>query len=1146
MTAPTSGESPDLAALVASCGLSPDFTYASAAEVYRAVIAASLATASARPETDYRGLRFHNAAARDLAVAHRIARELVPTPARQTQSAAAVGALQAVIVRRAQTEAGHAPDAPYFPDGRWWADEVAAGWASDVGLGLLDIPGDSGGVGLTEVQTEMARRGLVRESGTESREVWGGIGDENPTGDLPSAPPVAPTDTVSGEGREPTMTAADADIAASLAGQAYTIKVKAGLKKPVGEKWGQQPPLTPEQAHAHVLGGGNIGVIPGRSRLAMIDCEDALATEWAISMGFTPTVTPAKATVEGILKPGLDDPDSGKPNRKLGGSHVWLRVPDDAPEGLTDQKTLMLPNGGTIEVFASVRTQVMAPPSRLDIAYGRAYAFTGASVAEAPAWLWDRTAACPPGAEALHGAIAPESPRERLEQSARSIELSNQIDEIPWPEWIAGDHRLMLTGELDGCGCDIVHYQGASHGKSATLHDGCVNGNGAHIWSGTMLAELGLPGEHVSRLDLAVGLQGESRHVVAAGHGIRLGEERQELAVVNAAYYERAAVRWELQGNEERAALYRQAAEVMRRSAPTPEQRGETFCTKPVAGGERLLADAAAQAVRTAQAAAPAPAIGTVTPTEGANALAPETVAPPSTDAQVIELRPGVLPTGVVPPDFSKCTSTTAEDPDAPAELTPEEKAAAEAEAAAEALADKRDPYRHLPDPCSEELEEAVFGNPLLPQVGAIRKVARAAAMSPWSTLGISIGRGLLRVRASVLVPDLVGGMPAPLNYQIGIVGASGRGKGAAHGLVVYDAGVMVPLDESIDKRFMPPSGAALAGLFVARQKDDDDGKVEVVQIREAAWCDWSEVDTLTAQSGRGGNDLAPELRAAISGAELGTDPKKDGADPIKVDPLSYRILVSFSTQYGKPAEALMAERDGGTLQRTNWFSTTDPRSLTKRPRGPKQRAEIDIMRGLPSSHVEKNPNGDREILTVDDDIWDEVWEAQAEKIRFDRDVDELAGHQNLNRLRTAAWAALIQHKAHIGKFEWEWAGYVMEHSRRVRDRLEASVKGLKKAQAVENGGLDFDRKNAAELAKVAHTEALLTALAKWGRDVREGRNKFGKSGPTFTLRDIKASAKNAQSERYTRASELATELCMRGVWTNEGDRMRSVEADPE
>lgn len=384
------------------------------------------------------------------------------------------------------------------------------------------------------------------------------------------------------------MTAADADLAAGVAGQAYTIRVKPGSKKPVGEKWNLQPPLTPEQARAYVAEDGNIGIIPGRARLAVIDCEDALATEWAKALGFVPTVTPAKATVNGNLKAGLDDPDSGKPNRKLDGSHVWLRVPDDAPEGLTDRPTTVLPNGGTIEVFASVRTQVMAPPSRLDIAYGKAYMFTGADIAELPRWLWDRTAPCPPGAECLHGAIAPESPRERLEQSARSIELSAQIDEVPWSEWIAGDPRILLTGEIDGCGCEIAHYVGASHGKSVTLHDGCEQGNGAHIWSGTMLAELGLPGEHVSRLDLAVGLRGESRHAVAAAHNIVLGEERQELERVTPDVYERLANHFETNlGDADRAAIFREAATVMARSMPTPEQRGETFTSGQVLGAPK-------------------------------------------------------------------------------------------------------------------------------------------------------------------------------------------------------------------------------------------------------------------------------------------------------------------------------------------------------------------------------------------------------------------------------------------------------------------------------------------------------------------------------------------------------------------------------
>lgn len=912
---------------------------------------------------------------------------------------------------------------------------------------------------------------------------------------------------------------------------AHLTRLKPNMKQPSESGWTLAPAITPTEAEAYVAAGGNLGVNQALSRLVVLDAENEAATAALLAAGFELTVIPAKAQYQGILKPGLPDPDSGKENRKYGGSHVWLRVPDgiDAGSLPADRLGIELPGGGKIDALAG-RRYVVAPPSALELVYGGRYAPAAGGLLDldtplrevpvAPMWLFDATVPCPPGLDPLHGILVPAPTRERVEQNARSAELSGQIDEVPWDQWLAADHRLTDTDEVDGCGCAVWHWLGAEHDKSVTLHDGCSVGNGAHIWSGTMIGQLGLTGDHLSRLDLACALRGESRRAVASTVGISLGEEHEELGAVTASTYERTALHFELRGEAERAAVFRQAAAAMRASAPTPEQRGETFTSGQVLG---------------------APQIGTVhAPTVGANALkaAPSAAEEPD---NVVPLRPPA------PPNFDSCVSSTAGETAAEPELTPEEKAAAEAEAAAEALADKRDPYRHLADPCDEELEEKVFGDPLLPEVGLIRTVARAAAMSPWSTLGLSIGRGLLRVRSSVMFPPLVGGTPAPLNFQLGVVGASGRGKGAAHGLVTFDAQWERTLatEESIDKKFMPPSGAALAGLFVARQKDDE-GNLEVVPIREAAWCDWSEVDTLTAQSGRGGNDLASELRAAITGAELGTDPKKDGADPLKVDPLSYRILVSFSTQYGKPAAGLLAEKDGGTLQRTAWFSTTDPRSLTKRPRGVTPQVDISIMRDLPASHVQTHPDGDRSFLTVDDGIWDEVWEAQAAKIRHDRDVDELGGHENLNRLRVAAWAALVRHKAHIGEFEWKWAGHVMEHSRRVRDRLEASVKGLKKAQAVENGGLDFDRKNAAELAKVAHTEALLSALAKWGRDVREGRNKFGRSGPTFTLRDIRASAKNAQSERYTRAEELATELCMRQLWVNDGERMRSVEADPE
>lgn len=910
--------------------------------------------------------------------------------------------------------------------------------------------------------------------------------------------------------------------------EAVLMPLTVAGKRPVESAWQQTAATDWDAIEEHIRRGGNIGAHLGASRWVAWDGDNAAATAAMLDVGFDLFTVSA-----GSRNPAY---------HHAGGAHVLWRLPSWVPlvrlTGPT--KAVVLDGGASIDVLAG-NHQVAVPPSVVVIKEPVHYVGTYATASEAgycepdrDGWL--RVADSDDG-------VLPELPLWALSDELLAYAPEGTVVGEPpagwepmagtvtvWREAEArvrepGDGDDALTAAVDGldllsmleaagiagervgfdsCGpCETWLREGSDAEKSITVHDCGQHGARVQVWT-TAFADL--PQGGYSRLDAYAGLTGRERGAVMKELGL---VQEKRLTAVAADDLEEAAAELEAA-----AAAGVTTVAVPTTGTPMPDgsHRGEIVQVEVGADGllrrAQRLRGAAAE-VRAGQ--------HPVVPRDGAVLLgADSVVGAPTVGANALQPMPEPEPTA-------------------------EEQAAAEAEA----LADKRDPYRHLPDPCTEELEELVFGDPRLPQVGQIRTAARAAAMSPWSTLGLSIGRGLLRVRASVLVPDLVGGMPAPLNYQIGTVGASGRGKGAAHGLVIYDAGVLIHTEDSIDKKFMPPSGAALAGLFVARQKDDD-GNVEVVPIREAAWCDWSEVDTLTAQSGRGGNDLASELRAAITGAELGTDPKKDGADPLKVEPLSYRILVSFSTQYGKPAMALMAERDGGTLQRTNWFSTTDPRSLNKRPRGPKPRAEIDIMRGLPTSHVVKHPDGDRELLTVDDAIHDEVWEAQAEKIRFDRDVDELAGHQNLNRLRTAAWAALIQHRAHIGAFEWEWAGHVMEHSRRVRDRLEASVKGLKKEQAQENGSLDFDRKNAAELAKVAHTEALLTSLAKWGRDVREGRNKFGKSGPTFTLRDIQASAKNAKSERYTRAAELATELCMRQLWVCEGERMRSVEPDPE
>ncbi|OBA92974.1 hypothetical protein A5666_00075 [Mycolicibacterium fortuitum] len=375
------------------------------------------------------------------------------------------------------------------------------------------------------------------------------------------------------------MTPADAELAAALAAKSHAIRIKPGLKEPVGFAWNHQPALTPDSASAHVAAGGNIGVDPGRSRMVLLDAEDALGTAWVRSLGFEPTVITAKSGAGPVLA-------DGKENTKAGGSHTWLQLSEDAPADLGNTSSaIALPNGGRLEVFAAAGVRhVMVPPSRLDEAGGRAYVFTGSDIAVAQAWLWDRTVPYPDGAELLHGVIAPQTPREKLEQSARSMELSDQIDSISWDQWLAADHRLTPTDEVDGCGCPVWHWKGADHDKSVTLHDGCAVGNGAHIWSNTMIAELGLNGDHVSRLDLACALRTQSRSEVAASVGIQLGEEHEELGSLRPRDYERIAAHFEKLGETARAAMYRGAAAVMASAMPTPEQRGETFTSGQVLG----------------------------------------------------------------------------------------------------------------------------------------------------------------------------------------------------------------------------------------------------------------------------------------------------------------------------------------------------------------------------------------------------------------------------------------------------------------------------------------------------------------------------------------------------------------------------------
>ncbi|PQM53747.1 hypothetical protein C5U48_02775 [Mycolicibacter virginiensis] len=389
---------------------------------------------------------------------------------------------------------------------------------------------------------------------------------------------------------------------------AHLVALASTLKRPINDGWPLARALSVEDAETHLDRGGNVGVNLAASGLICLDAENFAATGAVTGAGFVPTVIPAKSQTEHAIDPAKD---------KRGGTHTWLRVPDGIdPWTLRSDRTgITLSNGGTIDVLAGHR-QAVAPPSQLAEAPGYAYAAAlggpldpssgVADIAVAPMWLFDpQVPGCPAELSVLNGILAPKTAYERVEADARSQELTDRIDEIPWGEWLDGDQRLIPAGQIDTCGCEVYHWYSAEHGKSATLHDGCDKGCGIHVWSGTMIGELRLDNDHLSRLNLAAKLRGVSVQVAAASVGITLGGGNgEELAPVRPDHYEESAREATQRGETARAAMFRKAAAVLRATgpdieageigshsriggggAPIPPQRPATFTYTVVEGG---------------------------------------------------------------------------------------------------------------------------------------------------------------------------------------------------------------------------------------------------------------------------------------------------------------------------------------------------------------------------------------------------------------------------------------------------------------------------------------------------------------------------------------------------------------------------------
>ncbi|GAB6939545.1 hypothetical protein ACQP60_08615 [Isoptericola variabilis] len=371
------------------------------------------------------------------------------------------------------------------------------------------------------------------------------------------------------------------------------------------------------------------------------------------------------------------------------------------------------------------------------------------------------------------------------------------------------------------------------------------------------------------------------------------------------------------------------------------------------------------------------------------------------------------------------------------------------------------------------------------PELDHIRQAARARRAGPWAVLSIVLARVVALIPPSVVLPDQLGDH-ASLNLMAVIVAPSGGGKGAANGV----ARRLLPLPAP---EFEQPigSGEGLVKSLTEKYRDmDTDGKpVGPSQRRPhglGRLVNVAEVDALVAVGmDRRGATIMAMLRSVFSGEQLGFM-NADDERRIVVNDHGYRVCLVIGAQ---PARCgpILNDADGGTPQRLAWMPAKDPGAPDVQPAWPGPLGwRVPALPPLPPYDPAA---AGRRPMTVPPSVQDEIDAVRLPVVRGDADVDPLASHRALVRLKYAAALALLAGRVDVREDDWALAGHILRVSnvtlqdvlavqaREVAKKGEAHARQhARNAVAVEDAKANRDRKRVA-----ARVLKIVTAAASAG-----------------------------------------------------------------
>lgn len=363
-------------------------------------------------------------------------------------------------------------------------------------------------------------------------------------------------------------------------------------------------------------------------------------------------------------------------------------------------------------------------------------------------------------------------------------------------------------------------------------------------------------------------------------------------------------------------------------------------------------------------------------------------------------------------------------------------------------------------------------------ELGQIRQLARERGVSPWATLGAVLAMVTCRVGPHVVLPPIVGGV-ASLNLLVGLVGPSGKGKGAAWAVA----------EEYLDARGKFPMEEVGTSQGIDSCFTETSPKAGSIQFNDVAFFYVPEIDTMKAHSEMSGSALLPHLRKIWSGEALGARyAKQENRRPVRAH--AYRASVVAGIQPARSG-VLLADVDGGTPQRWLWLPVFDPDAINPKARlqppryvGKPPAIDYDVWVPAGEQRGEKNEPVAVEMksryeLQVCQQAQDEIRLARYENLRTE--YGSMDSHSLLTRLKVAAALAFLDRRSEVTVEDWELTLPLMWISNDTRAKCMQAVADVEQEEHRRRGRGRAHQDLAADVTRVQLKDARVERIQELG-----------------------------------------------------------------